>query len=71
MLQCIGKTKETGTEDPRCAQVSDKPNDPRWPSIYLCPTCANAKPNLGSVSNSNGIVLEPHVCAATESHKSY
>ena len=44
-LQCIGKSKDSHGKVAQCGHTSDTPNDSRWPTTFLCPSCSGAAPN--------------------------
>lgn len=44
-LQCIGKSRDSHGVVTQCGHTSDTPNDSRWPTIFLCPSCSSAAPN--------------------------
>ena len=44
-LQCIGKSRDSHGAVSQCGHTSDTPNNSRWPTTFLCPSCSGAAPN--------------------------
>lgn len=53
MLHCIGK-RYKGHNLVQCQNISETPNDARFPLIYLCSDCANSN----TPRHPRGIVLD-------------
>ena len=70
-LQCIGKSKDSHGKMTQCGHTSDTPNDSRWPTTFLCPSCSGAAPNRLSRPQYTVDVEDTDMPNFDEDHEAY